>query len=90
MAFSLENSLKSLKVGALNLQPAFAADQTEYSAVTTNNTNVVTVAADYPVTITLNGATMENGKAAAWLPGVNILKISVADGLTYTVTVTKE
>lgn len=90
MAHTLANKLNSLKIGTLNLQPAFTADQTEYSAKTANNTNAVTAAADVPVTITLNGAELENGKAAAWIPGENILKITVADGLTYTVTVIKE
>ena len=77
------------------MTPAFDPDVTEYSVSTTNATNTVTATAAYEdATIQiLNGETpVNNGSAATWSDGVNILTIKVINGTvekTYTVTVTK-
>lgn len=89
MTLSLDaHKLTLLKVGSLLTD--FDADTTEYALTTTNNSNTVTVACDYDYIMTVNGMRIESGKSVAWKTGENILKIEVAEGYTYTVTVTKE
>ena len=89
--------LTELKIGALALDPEFAADTTAYTVETSNATNVVkAIASDASaeVEITVNGEKIENGTAAQWKEGANTVKVIVtaADGktkTTYTVTVNK-
>ncbi len=89
-------TLTSLSIGSLTLSPAFAADTTEYTATTSNATNVVNASAkDSKATVAIkNGDTaVENGSAATWSDGENTLTVTVTNGSaikTYTVTVTKE
>lgn len=66
-----------------------------YTAITSNATNKVSATAEDEadsVEITLNGAAHENGTAAAWAVGENVLTVKVANESAetiYTVTVTK-
>lgn len=89
-------ALASLSIGSLTLSPAFAADTMEYTATTSNATNVVNAAAkDSKATVVIkNGSTaVENGISATWSEGENVLTVTVTNGSavkTYTVTVTKE
>lgn len=68
---------------------------TAYTASTTNATNKITAtpASDTAsVAITVGETVVENGSAATWAAGENVVTIKVADGeaeKTYTVTVTK-
>lgn len=93
---SPDAALASLSIGSLTLSPAFAADTMEYTATTSNATNVVNAAAkDSKATVVIkNGSTaVENGSAATWSDGENTLTVTVTNGSsvkTYTVTVTKE
>jgi len=95
-AFTLNASLASLEVGALSLTPAFDGAVLEYTAATTNATDIITVVpADAKSTVEiLNGETaVENGAAATWAEGANIVTVTVTNGdldpVVYTVTVTK-
>lgn len=89
-------SLASLSIGSLTISPAFSADTMEYTATTSNATNVVNASAkDSKAVITIkNGDTaVENGSAATWDEGENVLTVTVTNDSaikTYTVTVTKE
>lgn len=79
------------------LTPTFDGGVYEYEATTSNATNTITAtaySADATVTI-LNGDTVvENGEAATWETGENVVTINVnhPDGSAgeYVVTVTKE
>lgn len=90
-------TLTELKIGSLNLTPAFDAGTLAYTVATTNATNVVKATASdaaAELVITVNGKQIENGTAAEWVAGENTVKVVVtaADGsttATYTVTVTK-
>ena len=62
---------------------------TAYTVDTPNGSNKVTATADADVTVTLNGSEVTNGTALTWVAGDNELKVVVADGKTYTVTVHK-
>jgi len=68
---------------------------TAYTASTTNATNKITAtpASDTAsVEITVGETEIENGSAATWAAGENVVTIKVTDGdaaTTYTVTVTK-
>lgn len=88
-------TLKTLEIGSLALTPAFRGSVYEYTAATSNSTdivNAVPAASTATVEIT-NGATkVENGTAAVWSDGSSILTITVTNGensQTYKVTVTK-
>lgn len=87
--------LASLKIGTLTLSPTFNKSVMVYTAATTNATNTITcVAMDGDATIEiLNGETaVENGAAATWAEGANIVTINVTSGNeteTYVITVTK-
>ena len=89
-------TLASLSIGSLTLSPAFAADTTEYTATTSNATNVINAAAkDSAATVAIKNGdnAVENGTAATWSEGENTLTVTVTNGSaikTYTVTVTKE
>lgn len=87
--------LSGLTIGALTLTPTFDPDTTEYIATTTNATNTVTATPeDDGATVTiLNGETpIDNGTAATWTDGANVVTITVKNGTAqkvYTATVTK-
>lgn len=94
---SNDATLSSLKIGALTLTPAFDPDEDEYTATTTNATNVVTAIpaeAAATVKVEVNDVEIDNGTAATWTAGKNTVEVTVtaADGTTtgtYTVEVTK-
>lgn len=87
--------LSGLTIGALTLTPTFDPDTTEYTATTTNATNTVTATPedDGATTTILNGETpIDNGTAATWTDGANVVTITVKNGTAqkvYTATVTK-
>ena len=68
---------------------------TAYTASTTNATNKITATPatnTAAVEITVGETVIENGSAATWNVGENVVAIKVTDGeaeKTYTVTVTK-
>ena len=88
--------LSDLKIGSLELSPKFAAGTIEYTATTSNATNVITAvpaSGSAEVKITVADKPVTNGTAATWTEGSNTVKVVVTDGeqtKTYTVTVTKE
>ena len=88
--------MSGLTIGELTLSPTFDADETEYTATTINDSDVVTaIAADEDATVEISlGATpIDSGDAATWAAGENTLTIEVTNGdstTTYIVTVTKE
>lgn len=92
----LRASLSRLSIGSLALNPAFDADTTSYTATTGNNTNTITAVAqdsDAAIFIAVNGETVNNGTAATWDDGENIVLITVKNGnaeQSYTVKVTKQ
>lgn len=101
-AASTNDDLASLRIGNLQLSPAFAAGTTTYTATTTAATNTVNaVPADANATIEITNThdtdvvdTYSNGQAITWATGSNVVKVKVtaADGTanqTYQVTVTK-
>jgi len=63
-------------------------DVRAYTVSTANASNTVTVTAEVPVTITLNGVEVKNGDSIAWENAQNMLEITVGGGV-YSVTVTK-
>ncbi len=63
-------------------------DVTAYEVSTANASNTVTVTAEVPVTITLNGMEVKNGDSISWENARNVLEITVGGGV-YSVTVTK-
>ncbi len=63
-------------------------DMTAYEVSTANASNTVTVTAEVPVTITLNGMEIKNGDSISWENAQNVLEITVGGGV-YSVTVTK-
>ena len=87
--------LADLKIGSLELSPAFAANTEAYTAETTNATNTITAipaSGSAEVTITVGNKAVINGAAATWEAGDNTVKVKVTDGdkeKNYTVTVTK-
>lgn len=89
--------LTELKIGALNLTPAFAEGTVSYTAETANNSNTIKATpydAASDIEILVNDEEIENGTAATWKAGENTVKVTVTapDGSTtaiYTVTVTK-
>lgn len=87
--------LADLKIGSLELSPAFATNTEAYTAETTNATNTITAipaSGSAEVTITVGNKAVINGAAAAWEAGDNTVKVKVTDGdkeKNYTVTVTK-
>jgi hypothetical protein len=93
--------LSGLTIGSLVLSPTFTAEVKNYTASTTNKTNVINATTDSEgatIGITLSNASdtnksVTNGNAVTWADGDNTIQITVAkDGAetTYTVVVTKE
>lgn len=89
-------SLVSLGLGALTLTPAFSPEVMEYTASTSNASNTITAkgAAGCAVAITVNDERHASGTSAVWVPGENIVEITVSNGpdgnaVVYTVVVTK-
>jgi type IV secretory pathway VirB2 component (pilin) len=88
-------SLSALTIGSLILTPAFAAATYEYTAATTNASDVITATAakiTADILITVNGISVENGEVATWETGSNIVKVVVTFGaaeMTYLFVVTR-
>lgn len=93
--YTPDATLKSLSLGALTLEPAFASETKAYTATTTNATNTISAVATQAastIAITANDSSVANGSAITWNEGANIVKVVVTNGTateTYTVTVTK-
>lgn len=88
-------ALRSLAIGALALTPAFNPDTLEYTASTSNATNSISVVPTTGslATVKVNGSKVQNGSAATWRTGENVVSITVTNGeksRAYSVTVTKE
>ncbi|WP_442899651.1 cadherin-like beta sandwich domain-containing protein [Eubacterium sp.] len=87
--------MTNLSLGSVTLSPAFNADTLNYSAATTNATNIITASAtDSSATVVIkNGNTVvPNGGAATWVSGENTVTVTVTNGVvskTYSITVTK-
>lgn len=88
-------NLAALTVGLLPLSPSFDPATTNYTAAAAADSSVVTaVTADSDATVAItNGETVvDNGAAANWAAGENVLTIIVTNGTaskTYTVKVTR-
>ena len=87
--------LSELTIEGLTLTPEFESRTYEYTAETTDESNVISVTpinSEASVEIQVNDEEIENDTAYTWNTGDNIVEISVTDGnqvKTYTVTVTK-
>lgn len=87
--------LSALTIGSLTLSPAFDADTFNYTAETSNATNVITATAAEGVTvmISVNGDAHESGAAATWSAGDNNVVITASKtgmgSSVYTIVVTK-
>lgn len=86
--------LTALTIGSLTLSPAFAAGTYEYTAATSNATNVINATAPTGANVVLivNGNSLANGGSATWEDGDNDVLVTVSDSTgsnTYKVTVTK-
>lgn len=86
--------LTALAIGSLTLSPAFAAGTYEYTAATSNATNVINATAPTGTNVVLivNGNSLANGGSATWEDGDNDVLVTVSDSTgsnTYKVTVTK-
>lgn len=94
---SNDAALSDLRIGSLQLTPAFSSTVTSYSVSTANATNTITAVpsnASAEIVVKVNGTEIDNGSAAAWNTGSNTVAITVtaANGettKTYTVAVTK-
>ena len=82
-------TLSGLAIGSLTLvqedgaTEGFDPELLDYTAATTDATNKITAAAsdeEAEVVIKANGKVVANGSAATWLPGKNIVEITVAIG----------
>lgn len=87
-------ALRALSIGSLLLTPDFDPDTLEYTASTTNATNMVSAVPTTGAlaTVKVNGTQIQNGSAATWKSGQNSVAIEVTNGdkkTTYAVTVTK-
>lgn len=89
-------NLSALSIGSIDLNPSFDANTQNYTASTTNATNVITATPaveDATVEIKVNNTVVESGSSASWQTGSNAVVIKVTNGTnskTYTVVVTKE
>lgn len=89
-------NLSALSIGSIDLNPSFDANTQNYTASTTNVTNVITATPaveDATVEIKVNNTVVESGSSASWQTGSNAVVIIVTNGTnskTYTVVVTKE
>lgn len=95
-AASITPALSALTIGALTLDPTFAAGTTVYTTSTTNAKDAVTATAvneSDNVEIKVNGEVIDSGDDAEWITGSNLVEITVttASGAqrVYIVTVTK-
>lgn len=87
-----------MTLGTLTLAPSFDADETSYTAETTNATNKLTVTAEEGAEITVKlGETtqyagLDDKYTLTWETGENVVTVTVSDGTNttdYTITVTK-
>ena len=84
-----------MTIGSKTLVPVFDSETLAYAVATTDATNTVTATTDDPsaeIAIDHDGSPLENGTAATWGAGENIVTITVTDGTSeteYIVTVTK-
>lgn len=87
--------LSALSITGVTLTPTFDANITNYTAETTDASNVVTATAadSASVTLLVNGTAHTSGQAASWNSGTNtVVAIVTKSGYvsrTYTITVTK-
>lgn len=92
---SEDSTLKALAVGSLTLTPEFSADVLEYTATTTNDSDIITATATddaSTVAVIVNKRGISSGNGVAWVDGKNQVLVEVNNGdssTTYTVTVTK-
>jgi len=94
---SNDAALSDLRIGSLQLSPAFSSAVTSYNVTTSNATNTITAVpsnASAEIQVEINGVEIDNGSAASWTAGSNTVTITVtaANGTTaktYTITVTK-
>lgn len=87
-------ALRSLAIGALTLTPTFSPDTLEYTASTTNASNMISAVPTTGslATIKVNGKKVQNGGSVTWETGENSVSITVTNGnesQSYAVTVTK-
>ena len=87
--------LANLTIGSLTLSPVFNKSVHVYTAATSNATNTINATpmdGEAEVSITVGATPVENGAAATWVNGANVVTITVEIGgetEEYTVTVTK-
>lgn len=86
--------LTALTIGSLALSPTFAAGTYEYTAATSNATNVINATAPTGANVVLivNGNSLANGGSATWEDGDNVVLVTVSDSTgsnSYKITVTK-
>lgn len=86
--------LTALTIGSLTLNPTFAAGTYEYTAATSNATNVINATAPTGANVVLivNGNSLANGGSATWEDGDNDVLVTVSDSTgsnSYKITVTK-
>ena len=87
--------LASLTISGLELTPDFSPNVLEYTAETTDSSNVITaeaVRASTTVEITNGANPVKNGASAIWTSGENTVTIKTTNSTqnkTYTITVTK-
>ena len=92
---SLLACLFDLAIEGLTLSPEFDSRNYEYTATTTDESNVITakpISEDAIIDITVNDTEHENNTAYSWNNGDNVIEFTVTDGKqikTYAVTVTK-
>lgn len=91
-------TLSALTIGSLTLDPTFDGSTSSYTATTTNATNTITATATderASISVKVNNVEINNGTAATWESGENIVQINVGDPIfssssnSYYVTVTK-
>lgn len=95
---SANAALADLRIGSLELTPAFRTDTTTYAVATSNATNTVIAVpedAGALIEVKVGDKVIDNGSAATWATGSNTVtvKVTAENGTvseTYTVTVTKE
>jgi hypothetical protein len=84
-------NLATLSITGVDISPVFSANVNQYTASTSDATNVVTAtAADAgaTVSITNGGTTVTSGSSATWSEGLNILTIVVTnDGVSEATTI---
>lgn len=87
--------LTSLEIEGVTLSPEFTSLKEEYTATTTDASNVITatpINSEATVNISVNMSSHENGTAYEWMVGINNVTITVIDEDTvkiYSVSVAK-